>query len=101
MPPEIMALLRTTPRTVARDAVRQLPAGEQRTQLARNGVEAAGVDEAGAGSRGRGVVGQVHPVDELGLSGEIQVVGPGGGARGDERFAVVQVEPDGGHHDTG
>jgi hypothetical protein len=46
------------------------------------------------------VVGHVHAVDELGLSGEVDVVGAGLGARGHERLAVAQVGPDGGDHDA-
>jgi hypothetical protein len=47
------------------------------------------------------VVEQVHLVDELRLTGEIHVVGAVRGARGDQRFAVLEIGPDGGDHDAG
>ena len=47
------------------------------------------------------MVRDVHPVDELGLAGQVDVVGAGGGAGGDERLAVLEVGADGGDHDLG
>ena len=67
----------------------------------RDRVEAAAVDEAGAGPLRLGVVLDPHPVDELGLAGEVDVVGAGGGAGGDQRPAVERVGADGGDHDPG
>ena len=67
----------------------------------RDRVEAAGVHDPGAGRRGGLVVGDVHPVDELGLAGEVDVVGAGRGAGGDQRLAELQVGPDGRDHDPG
>ncbi len=42
------------------------------------------------------MVADVAGVDELGLAGEVEVVGPGGRARGHHTVAVVDVGPDGG-----
>ena len=41
------------------------------------------------------VVGDVHPVDELALAGDVAVVGAGVGAGADERLAAADVGPDG------
>ena len=69
--------------------LRQVLDGEQRAQVVRDRVEAARVDDPRAGAlRGR-VVGHVHPVHELRLAGEVDVVGPGLRARGDQRLAVL------------
>ena len=54
--------------------------------------------DPGAGALGRGVVAQVHQVDELRLAGEVDVVGAGLGAGGDQRLAVADVRADGGDH---
>ena len=48
-----------------------------------------------------GVVLDPHPVDELRLAGEVDVVGPGRGAGGDQRLAVEGVGADGGDDDPG
>jgi hypothetical protein len=40
------------------------------------------------------VIGQPHSVDELGLPGEIDVIGAGGGAGRDEWFAVEGIRTD-------
>ena len=44
---------------------------------------------------------QPHQVDELGLAGEIDVVGARRGARGDQGLAVLDVRPDGRDHHLG
>ena len=102
MPPEARPLARTTPRTRDRDVLGQLLHGE----VARRG-------RAGSSrSRRRGRCArrcatacswcaQVHPVDELGLAGEVDVVGAGGGAGRDQRLAVLQVGAHGRDHDAG
>jgi hypothetical protein len=59
------------------------------------------VDEASAGAFRFSMVVDPHPVDELGLAGEVHVVGPGGGAGGDDRPAVEGVGADGGDHEPG
>ena len=67
----------------------------------RDRVEAAGVHDPGAGALRGLVVRDVHPVDELRLTGEVDVVGAGLGAGGDERLAVREVGADGRDHDPG
>ena len=67
----------------------------------RDRVEAAGVHDPRAGRDGTVVVLEVHPVDELRLAGEVDVVGARGRAGGDERLAVLQVGTDRGDHDPG
>ena len=84
-----------------RHVLGQLLHREVGAEVVRDRVEAAGVDDAGAGVLGGGVVGDVHPVDELGLAGEVDVVGAGLGARRDQRLAVLQVGADGRDHDAG
>ncbi|GAA3076111.1 hypothetical protein GCM10020254_20020 [Streptomyces goshikiensis] len=79
-----------------RDAFGELVHRVVRAEVGRDGVEAAGVDDAGSGLAGPGVVLDVRPVDELGLAGEVQVVGAGLGAGGDEFRAVPDVRADGG-----
>jgi hypothetical protein len=71
------------------------------TEVVGDRVEAAGVHDPGATVAGGGVVGDVHPIDELGLPGEVDVVGAGLGAGRDQRLAVQQVGADGGDHDAG
>ncbi len=78
-----------------RDVVGQLLDGEVGTQVVGDRVEAAGVHEPGAGLLCGGVVGDVRAVDELRLAGEVDVVGAGLGARGDQRLAVLEVGADG------
>ena len=74
---------------------------EPGTEVVRDRVEPAGVHDPGAGGDRAVVVLEVHPVDELRLAGQVDVVGAGGGARRDQRLAVQQVGPDGGDHDAG
>jgi hypothetical protein len=57
--------------------------------------------DPGAALAGGGVVGDVHPVHELGLAGEVDVVRAGLRAGGDQRLAVQQVGPDGGDYHPG
>ena len=60
--------------------------GEPRTEVVRDGVEATGVhDPRTAGDRGL-VVLEVHLVDELRLTGQVDVVGAGLRAGGDQRL---------------
>ena len=66
----------------------------------RDRVEAAGVHDPGAGRAAAVVVRDVHPVDELRLAGEVDVVGAGLGAGGHQRLAVSEVGADGGDHDA-
>ncbi len=84
-----------------RHALRELLDGELRAEVVGDRVEAAGVHDPRAAGLGRRVVGEVHAVDELGLAGEVDVVGAGRGAGGDERLAVAQVRADRGDHDLG
>ena len=84
-----------------RHVVRQLRHGEVGAEVVRDRVEAAGVHQPGAGLLGGRVVGDVHSVDELRLTGEVDVVGAGLGARGDQRLAVLEVGPDRRDHDPG
>ena len=66
------------------DALGQVLHGEVRAEVVRDGVEAAAVHQPGAGLGGRAVVPQVHQVDELGLAGDVGVVGAGLRAGGDQ-----------------
>ena len=75
--------------------------GEHRTEVVRDRVEAAAVHEPRAVEGRGGVVGDVHPVDELALPGDVAVVGAGVGTGADERFAAADVGADGGGHDLG
>ena len=70
-------------------------------EVVRDRVEAAGVHDPGAGLLRCRVVGDVHPVHELRLAGEVDVVGAGLGARGDQRLAELHVGPDRRDHDLG
>ena len=68
--------------------------GELRAEVVRDRVEAAGMDDPRPGLAGRGVVADVHEVDELRLAGEVDVVASGLGAGCDDRVAVVDVGAD-------
>ena len=68
--------------------------------VVRDGVEAAGMHDPGAAGDGAVVVLEVHPVDELRLAGEVDVVGACGRAGGDQRLAELQVGTDRGDHDA-
>ena len=50
---------------------------------------------------GPAVVAQPHPVDELGLAGEVDVIGAGRGAGGDQRLAIERIGTDGADDDLG
>ena len=80
---------------VDRHVGRQLLDGEHRAEVVGDRVEAAAVDQTRAGGHGGGVVGDVHPVDELALAGDVAVVGAGVGAGGHERLAAAHVGADG------
>ena len=67
----------------------------------RDGVKATGVNEASATLFGRGVVLDVHQVHELGLTGEVDVVGAGFGAGPHYGLPVQDVGTDGRHHNAG
>ena len=84
-----------------RPARLELLHGEVGAEVVRDRVEAAGVHDPGTGALRGGVVGDVHPVDELGLAGQVDVVGAGLGARGHQRLAVRQVRADRGDDDAG
>ena len=74
--------------------------GVEDAQVVRDRIEATGVDDPRAGGHGRVVVLEVHPVHELGLTGQVNVVGPGLGAGGHQRLAVVEVRADRGDDDA-
>ena len=59
------------------------------------------MDELGPASLRLVVVAQPHPIDELGLAGQVGVVGARLSARGHERLAVEDVWPDRADHDPG
>ena len=101
MPPENVPVERATPRIVTGPVGAELLDGEVGAEVVRDRVEAAGVHDPGAARLGGRVVGDVHPVHELGLAGEVDVVGAGRGARGDQRLAELLVGPDGRDHDPG
>ena len=90
---------RTTPRIGDRSGRAELLHREVGAEVVRDRVEAARVHDPGAGALGGGVVVEVHPVHELGLAGQVDVVGARLGAGGDERLAVLQVGADRGDHD--
>ena len=75
--------------------------GVEHAHVVRDRVEAAGVDDPGPGGDGRVVVLEVHAVDELGLAGQVHVVGAYLGAGGHEGLAVFEVGADGGDDDAG
>ena len=68
--------------------------GEPHPEVARDRVEATGVDDAGTGALGGLVVGGDAAVHEEHLSGEVAVVRTGVGARGGQRHAVLHVRTD-------
>src|ERR1700710_2077979 len=84
-----------------RHALRQLLDRERGAEVVGERGETAGVDAGSAGAPPRGGMLEPHPVDELGLAGEVDVVAAGRGAGGDERAAVEGVGTDGGDHDPG
>ena len=84
-----------------RHALGQLLDGEVRAEVVRDRVEAAAVDDPRAAAPGGRVVVEPGAVDELGLAGEVDVVGPGGGAGGDQRAAVERVRADRGYDNPG
>ena len=84
-----------------RHALGQLLHGEQGPEIVGDRVKAAGVHEPRAGPQRLLVMGQPHAVHELGLTGQIDVVGAGGGAGSDQRLAVVDVGAHGGDHHLG
>src|SRR5262249_37723780 len=67
---------------------------EESSQVVRDRVEAARVHESRAGALRLLVVAKPHEVYELGLSGEVDIVGPGGGACRDYGLAVTDVRAD-------
>src|SRR5215207_4727896 len=80
---------------VDRHPFRQLLHGELHAQVVRDGVEAAAVHDPCPGLHRSGVVGEVHPVDELRLTGQVHVVRTGRCASGDQRLAVLDIGTDG------
>ncbi len=95
MPPDARRGRLDVPAHGDRDALGQLEHGEVGAQVVRDRVEAAGVHEPGAALLRPVVVAGVHRVDELRLAGEVQVVGAGGRAGGDQPLAVGDVRADG------
>lgn len=82
-----------------RNALGKLPHGEVGAQVVRDRVETAGMHEPCPGLPRTCVVPDVHQVDELGLTGEVDVVGTGVRAGGHQFLAVRDVRPDRrGHH---
>jgi hypothetical protein len=80
--------------------LRQLFHREQRAEVVRDRVEAAGVHDPRAGLAGPRVVLHVHAVDELGLAGQVDVVGAMLGTGRDQRLPVLDVRANGGDHDA-
>ena len=101
VPPENGAADADEPLELDRHVLGQRADGVERAEVVGDRVKPAGVDELGAGAPRLIVVAQPHEVDELGLAGEVDVVGPGGRARGHHRLAVVDVGTDGGDDDPG
>ena len=77
----------------------QLLDGELDTEVVRDRVEAARVDDARTGLDGSLVVGDVHPVDELGLAGQVEVVRACVRTGRHQLLAVLDVGADRGDHD--
>ena len=73
---------------------------EQRADVGRDRVEAAGVDDPGAAGPRLGVGGVDRPAHEQHLAGEVGVVRPRGRTGLDERLAVLEVRADRGRHDA-
>jgi hypothetical protein len=82
-----------------RHPLRQLLDRVLDAEVVRNRVEATGVHDPGAGPDGALVVADVHPVDELGLAGEVEVVRARVRTRCHEWFAVLDVGADRGGDD--
>ena len=84
-----------------RHALGQLTHREIRAEVVRNRVESAGVHDPGTGFHGLFVVAQEHPVHELRLAGEVDVVRAGRGARGHQGLSILDIGPDHGDHHAG
>ena len=84
---------------VDRHVLRQLLHGELGAQVVGDRVEPARVHQPRARLRRPGVVAHVHQVHELGLAGQVGVVGARLGAGGHQRLAVVDVGAHRGDHD--
>ena len=95
VPPENVPADADEPLERDRHALGELVDGEQHAEVVGDRVKAARVHEPRAGALRLLVVAQPHLVDELGLAGQVDVVGAGGRAGGDERLAVVDVRADG------
>src|SRR3954451_11020379 len=91
VPPEGIPPARTTPRSEIGTSSGSSPTVKCAPRSCGIESKAAGVHDPGPAVAGGGVVGDVHPVDELGLAGEVDVVGAGLGAGRDQRLAVQQV----------
>ena len=70
-------------------------------EIRRDGIESAGMHDAGSGVGGLLVVQVDALADEHRLAGEVGVVGARRGACGDQRQPVLAVGPDGGDHHPG
>ena len=79
-----------------RHVLGELVDGELGPEVVGHRVEAARMDQPGSGRHRPGLVPQVGEVGELGLAGEVEVVGAGVGARRHHRIAVHDVGTHGG-----
>ncbi len=84
-----------------RDTFGQLLDGELDAEVVRDRVEAAGMHDPRAGLDGSLVVADIHTVEELGLAGQVEIVGAGVGTSRHQRFAVLDVGTDRRRHDSG
>src|SRR6202007_2036772 len=74
-----------------RRILRQLLHRVERAEVVRDRVEAEGVHQARTGALRLLVMAQPHQIDELRLTGEVDVVGAGRGAGGNHRLPGVYV----------
>jgi hypothetical protein len=74
--------------------LRQLLDREPAAEIVRNAVETAAMHDARAAGARERIVAQPHAIDELRLASEIDIVGAGLRAGGDEFLAVADVGPD-------
>ncbi len=77
------------------------PIQPEHREIRRDGVESAGVHDARAGVGGLLVIKVDAVADEVRLTGQVGIVGAGGGAGLHQRQPVLGVGTDGGHHHPG
>ena len=65
-------------------------------EVIRNGVKPGRVHDPRSTRHRDVVVREVHPIDELGLPTEVEIVGPHLRTRRDKWFPVTKIGPDGG-----